>query len=220
MSLQSCKIYTSIFLLKIPTKTMSRKLFKKHFIYKHISAINSIIFLFYKDKSVVYLFMITWGMRWWGVGCEYFIVCKPLHVADQIISNIAQQNINYVGFTLNRQNHLILVILEISKFKANARMLELFGWKVSQLLKLPFWSGEERERGQGRREGSSLVRNCQCRKSNPGGSRSIERGEDYCVDCLVITTPWQSPAELWHIYHHHWEREEAKRWWSAGLIVL
>ena len=66
----------------------------------------------------------------WGVGCEYFIVCKPLHVADQIILNIAQQNINYVGFTLNRQNHLILVILEISKFKANARMLELFGWKV------------------------------------------------------------------------------------------
>ena len=25
-------------------------------------------------------------------------------------------------------------------------MLELFGWKVSQLLKLPFWRGEERER--------------------------------------------------------------------------
>ena len=88
----------------------------------------------------------------WGVGCEYFIVCKPLHVADQIILNIAQQNINHVGFTLNRQNHLILVILEIS-IKANARMLELFGWKVSQLLKLPFWSGEKRERERAGEEG-------------------------------------------------------------------
>ena len=61
----------------------------------------------------------------------------------------------------------------------------------------------EREAGQGRREDSSMVRNCQCRKSNRVGSRSIERGEDYCDDCLVITTPWQSPAVLWHICHPH-----------------